>query len=210
MLARLFNLLRRYLGIEAGRVLRRPLDTKKPPAAPDDLRFVVMDEAQLLPYCEDPELDLRADRVRASFARGEVCIGALDGERLAGYHWYALGAAPHSEDVWVRVGSGCAYSYKKFVHPAYRGRRVALGVNASPQTLGVSHSMSFIHFDNVPSWRSASRGGSRVLGYAGFWRIGRWFFAFATPGAKRAGFAFFSRGATAAAPFPRPAPASRG
>src|SRR5687767_5836956 len=94
------------------------------------LTYRALTEPEALAWCSDPELELNAYQVQAAFARGDVCLGAFDGARLVGYGWLAYGPAPHTGGAWVHFDPEARYSYKKFVRPGDRGRRVAHGLSA--------------------------------------------------------------------------------
>jgi len=187
--------LRRRLGIHFYYVLVRPLRAKAGhDAAPCGLDCRVLEAQDLVAYCADPELDLREPSVRAALAAGEVCVGALEQGRLAGYVWYSFGSAAHVEGVRVQVGPRLRYAYKVHVRPGCRGRGIARellarGAALCPQR-GRDLGLSFVAPDNGPSLRAFAAAGWRRAGYAGYvkWR-GR-FRAFASAGAARAGARF--------------------
>jgi GNAT superfamily N-acetyltransferase len=183
----LFNLLGRFLKIHVFRITSRPL--REQSYQPAGIRLRQVDEAELLPYCADPEMQLPVDHVRAAFARGDVCAAAFDGGRLAGYEWFAHGRAPHIDSVWVEFAADARYAYKQFVRAQYRGRRIAAGLSTHVddwhRRRGFTRAISMIDLDNNASWRSEARLGARTAGYAGYVR---WFgrcIAFRSPGARR-------------------------
>ncbi|HEX2199904.1 MAG TPA: hypothetical protein VHG88_14960 [Burkholderiales bacterium] len=153
-------------------------------------------EPELLAWCSDPDLELRPEQVRAALARGDVCLGALDGAKLVGYVWLAFDPAPHTGGVHVDFHPAGRYSYKKFVRPAYRGRRVAHALNALADApvfrRDRQFTLSFVHLKNRASLRSARRSGSQPVGYAALLRCGRRLLPFSSPGARRYGFRFLS------------------
>ena len=187
--------LRRRLGIHFYYVLVRPLEARpRPGAAPSGLDCRVLEAQDLLAYCADPALDLREPAVRAALGAGEVCVGALERGRLAGYVWYSFDSAAHVDGVRVQVGPRLRYAYKVHVRPECRGRGVARellarGAALCPQR-GRQLGLSFVAPDNAPSLRAFAAAGWRRAGYAGYvkWR-GR-FRAFASAGAARAGAGF--------------------
>src|SRR5262245_12305979 len=100
MHARLAGLLQRYIGLYLYRVMARPLEGRD--LAPNGpVRFALLDEAEVLGHAADPELELSASSVRASFARGDLCVGALEAGRVLGYVWFAFAATPESGGTWV-------------------------------------------------------------------------------------------------------------
>ncbi|HEX2197970.1 MAG TPA: GNAT family N-acetyltransferase [Burkholderiales bacterium] len=187
--------LRRRLGVHFYYVLVHPLRARPPLAAPPaGLACRVLEGSDLLDHCADPELDLREPAVRAALAAGDVCVGALEESRLAGYVWYSFAGAPHADGVRVQVGPRLRYAYKVHVRPACRGRGIARALLARGAELcprrGRELGVCFVAPDNAPSLRAFAAAGWRRAGYAGYvkWR-GR-FRAFASAGTARAGAGF--------------------
>ena len=191
--------LRKYLGLHVLRVLAMPPAGGAPERPGAGLRFAALSEDQALAWAADPELDLNPERVRAAYARGDVCVGVRDGDTPAGYIWYAYGPTPHLAGVWVECGPRARYSYKSYVRPSHRGRGIAAELyrqayKICPQR-GRDLSLLAIDLDNRSSLRASLRAGRRVVGYAGFLLLfGRVLATFRSPGAKKAGFRFFSLG----------------
>lgn len=197
--AMLAKLARRLLGqftLEVCRVVTRPL-YPEPQAhgTPQHIRFALMSEADLLPHCADPDLELPERHVRCAFARGDLCVGAMDGETLCGYQWLAFRPTPHVNGIWVQFDQRARYSYKKFVRAGYRGQRIAAGLSSHADALcvqrGRTSTVGFINVRNNASWRASARLGSRTAGYAAYVRISGRFIAFRSPGAKRCDFQFY-------------------
>ena len=176
--------------------------------------FRALTEPEALAWCADPELEMKPDAVQAAFARGEACLGAFDGDRLVGYSWLAYAPAPHTGGMWVHFDPGGRYTYKKFVRPAYRGRRVAHGLSAlgdAPAFVrGRQYSINFVSVFNRASLKSTARSGSRTVGYAGILRCGRLRLPFRSPGARRYGFRFAPAAARGAPPRAFRSASSRG
>jgi ribosomal protein S18 acetylase RimI-like enzyme len=198
---RLVSRLRRNLGVHLCVVMTRPRGAAaETPGACPPLEYRAMSEAEMLAFSSDSELELSGAQVRKAYGRGDVCVGALEAGRLVGYVWIAFSSTPHTNDVWVDFDPRGRYSYKSFVRPAYRGRRIvqALYVIADDLYLhrGRSFVVYFIDADNRPSLAAARHAGSRVAGLAGYFQALGMFYALCSPGAKRCGFRFY-----------RPAPA---
>ncbi|MGH8669909.1 MAG: hypothetical protein ACREUN_00195 [Burkholderiales bacterium] len=199
------SFLRRRVGLELCRVLARPVG-----AALHTLQrgggftYRALLEPEALACCADAELELRPDAVQAAFARGDVCLAALEGARVVGYVWLAFGPAPHTRGTWVHFDPQARYSYKKFVRPAYRGRRIAHGLNAlADAPVFVRRRQFTVHFVNLhnqASLKSTTRSGSRTVGYAGILRWGRLALTFRSPGARDYGFRFVAQAPRPAAP----------
>lgn len=188
--------LQRLLNLEVCRVVTRPLcGDPRPQGTADEILVRLMTQAALLPHCADPELELPEPQVRAAFGRGDLCVGALHGAKLVGYQWLAFGPTPHVDGIWVEFDPRSRYSYKKFVRPQYRGRRIAARLSRHADALcrhrGRGATVSFIDLHNRASWRSSARLGSRTAGYAGYLRFGDVFIALRSPGAKRCAFRFY-------------------
>src|SRR5918992_2478959 len=115
---------RRLLGVRLFRMFGRPLG-RLPGAKQNSLDLRVLCVPDLLPLCADAELNLRPDAVVAAYQRGDLCVAAFDGDRLAGYCWVAFRPLPHLDGVWVRFEPAVAWAYKSLVRPAYRGRGIA-------------------------------------------------------------------------------------
>ena len=183
------------LGIHVVAIFLREIRPEPFDAAQDSLSFRLANEAELLRCCEDPSLDLPADWARAALARGDQCIGAFDGDVLAGYVWTSLDRAPDVEGVWVQVPPMAVYRYKCFVRPAYRGRNVAPRLyhcrNADELARGRSASMGFIHSHNRASIAAARKSGSRPVGWVVYRPRAPGFFALHSPGVRRLGMRFF-------------------
>ena len=85
------------------RVFSRPLLAHARSAPPPGLDLRPLGLAELISHSRDPKLDLREAMIRESLQRGGLCLGALDGNTLAGYVWFAYGVAPHVDGIWVKV-----------------------------------------------------------------------------------------------------------
>lgn len=46
------------------------------------IEFRLLPKTDVMALCSDPSLDLRHDNVAAAYARGDVCVGALEGEAV--------------------------------------------------------------------------------------------------------------------------------
>ena len=195
MLDKLIARLRRYLGIDLCRVLARNIEpaTRE---APHALEFRTLSRPELLGLCGDPDYQLSAAWVRSALARGDVCFGALDDGRVAGYVWLAYSAARYTDQVWVRTDASSRYLYKVFVHPAQRGRGLAGELYRRADTAalarGRTRAVMVVQADNQASLRSARRDGFSIVGYAGHVSFRGGALAFRSPGARRSGFELYS------------------
>ena len=153
-----------------------------------------MHESEMLGYCNEPQLELRPELVIAAYARGDACLGVLDGDELVGYVWLGYGATPHTDTVWVEFDPAARYSYKKYVRPGYRGQRIAQALNAfadEPEfRRGRQFTLSFVGIENRASYKAAVRSGALTVGYAGYLRWAGLTVPFRSPGARKHAFRF--------------------
>jgi len=188
LIARFFGRLQRHLKIHVWAVGVRPISLGF--AAPEELarafefRLVTFEEA--LNAASNPEYEMSADFVRSAFERGEVCLGAFAGKRLAAYTWRNRDVAPGPDDVWIRIaGSGVVYGYKTFVHSDYRGQRLNTTLGRSYDDgfarQGITREIGYVSLYNLPSLAAYFRDPMHEqIGYAGFAVWGRNFLSFRT------------------------------
>jgi GNAT superfamily N-acetyltransferase len=190
---KILKLLRRHSGLSVFRLLNRSLDHRTPAA--DGVRFAALGEDELLAHCADPALEMTAASARAAFARGDHCVGALEGGRLLGYAWFAFAPTPESGGMWLGFGADAAYSYRHFVRPECRGRRIAGRLLPAADALcaarGRSRCLILIHEHNLASIRACERSGARTVGHAVCLTAFGWLLCWRSPGTKRHGLRFF-------------------
>lgn len=193
MIRRALGRISRRLGIFVYAVLVRPLDAREP-AAPPGIALRLLSAREALAACAEPALELATDSVQAALDRGEACVGAFEAERLVGYAWFARQAAAHVEGIWMDFGHEAVYIYRALVRPEYRGRGIAAAMYRAADrpflAQGRSSAVICIDSSNRASLRAAKRSGARTAGFAGYFKAGRMFFPFDTPGARRIGFGF--------------------
>jgi len=101
-------------------------------------------------------------------ARGDWCHCIMDGDTIASYGWYATGAVPALDDIWIRFSPSYLYMYKGFTSPAYRGLKLhAYGMaRAAAHAVdnGYRGPISFVEVQNEGSLRSVARLGYRIFG----------------------------------------------
>jgi GNAT superfamily N-acetyltransferase len=201
MTDRALRALQRHFGVEINRVVSRPLGVSGVGEGPGQIQYRVLREGEMLRHCADAALELSPRSVRAAFSRGDVCVGAVDGERLVAYQWLAFGATPHVAGIWVQFNPNACYAYRRFVLPAYRGRRIALSLShhadAPSAARGRNSIVAFINLRNDASWRAAARAGNRTIGYAGYVELGKRFISLCSTGVQRSGFRFYKPAAAA-------------
>lgn len=184
-------------GINLLRVVAWPLSTVAMSAGLFEiLEYRSLNQTQVLALCQHTDLNLKADEVRAAYARGDVCVAAMDHGTIASYTWTARHTVPHEHGVWVSFDKNARYIYKSFTRETYRGRRIVSRViaelsNLCPTEDNIEYALACIDVQNLPSNRAFVRLGARTVGYAGYLR---WFgrtFIFHSRGAKRHKFYFY-------------------
>jgi RimJ/RimL family protein N-acetyltransferase len=131
-------------------------------------RFLTADE--LLAFAQSPENQLDAAFVHERTQRGDRCFGALDGDRLAAYGWYALHEIQpeHCFGFGMRYSASTAYMYKGFTKPEYRSRRLhgaTMGLALHHLGLdGITALVSTVDWTNQASLKSCWRLGYEPLG----------------------------------------------
>lgn len=179
----------RHAGLRVFRIFTRALGT--PDATPaHGCRW--LGEHEVLRLC-DTALDLERIKVRAALLRGERCVGAFDGNTLAGYCWFAFSATPHLDGAWLDFPAGLAYTYKSYVLPAYRGRGIAGAMyrfgDAAALERGRRTALICVESHNRASVAAALRSGFSPAGYAAYLDGARRF-AWLSPAAARLGLRF--------------------
>jgi GNAT superfamily N-acetyltransferase len=196
---RLLPRMRRYLGMNFVRVMRDEAGELRRAAsqAHRGLHCRVLSEREVLAFAADPQLELAEQWVRGAFARGAVCLGALQRGRLLGYTWLAFGDTPYASGVWVGLDAQLRYSHKSFVRPECRGQRIIQALHAlgdRPELWrGRRASVNFVEADNFASLAALERAGARTVGYATYAKIFGTVVAFRSPGVRRAGIRFYAR-----------------
>lgn len=194
---RLLSRLRRHLGINFLQVLQRDLGEAAAtgPCGHEGIECRMLSEAEALAFATDPALELKPSWVRDAFARGSVCLGAVHAGRLIAYTWLAYSDTEYARRVWVRFGGGFRYSYKSFVRPEHRGRRIVQALHALADhpllRSGRRHALNLVDAANRPSFAALRRAGSRTVGYVGYAKCFGRLIAFHSPGARRAGIRIY-------------------
>jgi GNAT superfamily N-acetyltransferase len=195
---RLLPRMRRYLGMNCLRVLQYECgEGGGIPRSQRNAECRVLSEDEVLAFAADPELELDEQWVRGAFARGAVCLGAVDNGRLLGYTWLAFCDTPYTSGVWIHLDPAMRYLHKSFVRPGYRGQRIIHALHAfadRPDLWRGRHaSINFVDVDNFASLAALQRVGSRTLGYATYARIFGTVIAFRSPGLRRAGIDLYAQ-----------------
>jgi GNAT superfamily N-acetyltransferase len=175
MRERLMGALARHAGLRLFRLFSRQVEDGVR-NAPAGLRL--LDEAAVMALCGEAELDLAADRVGSALRRGDLCVAAFDGEQLSGYCWLAFAPLPHLDGVWVDFEPAAVWTYKSYVRPGHRGRRIAAALyrfaDAECLARGRSRSIICVESHNRASIAAALAAGYRNAGWAAYSRrLGR-------------------------------------
>lgn len=172
--ARVMRLLARRAGFRLFRFFARPLGDAAEGRAPGGLDLGLVGEEEALRLCSDPALDLRSDWVRAAFARGDHCVGAVEAGLLVGYCWIAFRPVHHLDGIWVECGPESVWTYKSLVRPSHRGRGIVAALyrfaDAQCRARGRSTSILCVEDHNAPSVRAAFNSGYGHAGYAAYLR----------------------------------------
>jgi len=119
-----------WMGLNRIFIYQRDLTTLKLRLIPHDSTYAYreLSKSELLSAAQDPELKMTPEFVSSALIRGDRCFGATRDGILIAYHWYAFsGSAPCDGRVDISFdATRCAYQYKMFTRPRYRGRRLQL------------------------------------------------------------------------------------
>lgn len=193
-ITRLLLRLARAAGVRAYRVMSRPLAALAV-APPAGIAIRPIGEAELIAHCADSELGLSAAKSRASFSRGEVCIGAFDGAKLAGYAWFAFQPAPHTDGLWMDFDRRAVYTYRAFVRPGHRGRGIAPALYRCADAVflerGRSLAILCIELGNRASLVAAERSGARFAGFTFYVRTAGRLVGLRSEGVRKLGYRFY-------------------
>jgi hypothetical protein len=195
-LPRLLASLKEHFNIHKCNVLVRPLgNTAARPRKDTALSYRLLGTQEVQDLCADPELELSESFVAAAAGRGDVCVGAFDGEKPVGYAWLAFAAAPYQDSVWVTFDMRACYAYKAFVRPGWQGREIERTLRIVADDLciwsGKSFAISFIDWRNQASLVEAQRSGAQTVATAGYVEPVGMNWAVRAPGAERFEFRFF-------------------
>jgi ribosomal protein S18 acetylase RimI-like enzyme len=133
-----------------------------------ETRFLTPDEVRRFAANPSNKLDpVFAERAANGL---DLCFGAIHGDRLANYGWYALGCVEpeHAAGAALGLPPNVAYMYKVFTHPDFRGRRLngaCMGrAMLALRKRGIDRVASLVYWSNESSLRSCQRLGFRRLG----------------------------------------------
>ena len=133
-----------------------------------EYRFLKSDEIERFVGEADNDLDENIHRRLVSGL--DSCFAAISGGKLLGYCWYATDSieAQHAGGLPLSFPPTCAYFYKAYTHPNYRGRSINQTVILSAleefAKRGVERVFGFVEINNWSSLRSCDRTGFRRIG----------------------------------------------
>ncbi len=122
-----------------------------------------------------------------------VCWGVfVDGE-MASMAWRAYRDAPMKDGLTVGFAPHCRYGLNAYTRPEFRGQHLfnQQQADALCATRGCTDMVAFVDVNNYSSLTRTKRSGSKVVGYAGYLKLGQQVLPFRTPGAKRYSFRFY-------------------
>lgn len=132
--------------------------------------FRFLTSAEVARCAADPIYDLEPELAARAADGRNSCFGALDGERLAAYGWYAREwiEPEHCDGFGLRMPPSVIYMYKGFTHPDYRGQRLhgaimGLALREFAKD-GVRALISTVEWTNDASLKSCARLGYRRIG----------------------------------------------
>jgi hypothetical protein len=195
--------LQRHCGLVFCAVITRPLRTSVPPLAENsgsEYRF--LSEQELIKFAKNSELQIKPSVIKAAFAKGDTCTGAINNGRLIAYLWRAYSPTKYTDGLWIDFGPQARYSYDSFTLPQHRGQRVLTTLSLSTDALdqrGRKNSIAFIETHNYSSLKNAEFSGNTIVGYAGYWHFFGKYYTFHSIGAKKEGFRFFAAESTTSA-----------
>ncbi len=138
-------------------------------------------------FADQPRSEMPRAFVDEALRHGDECYAICDGERLAGYGWYATRPIPiDPSDLTLQFADGYVYMYKGFTDRDYRGQRLhAIGMSRALQHYldnGYRGIVSYVESTNFDSLKSCFRMGYHVFGSLYVLRLFGRSFTFASPG----------------------------
>ena len=173
----------------------RELFAEAPEEDPSPFEVRVLDEQALLDACTLFPTELTPAFIKLALARGDVCLGAYDDERLVSFTWRCYSRCHHKPGIWVQVPKGYRYGYKAFTEPSYRGKRAMNPYVSDPICIskGCSRTIAFIELHNRSSIANSDRQGkSKIVGYVAYLKIFGKLFTWHSASVKAVGFKFYA------------------
>ncbi len=176
------------------RLLRNDLsmapDTVELPGS--DFDWIMLDAKQATQYAQQLASELDDGFLREAAEAGYRCLLILDGRQAASIGWYGEGSVPLRRSVRVSIPKGCAYMFRGYTPPGYRGRglhRIGLLLAAKWHAeRGVRGLFTVAESVNYASLKNAKATGYRECGSAYEFGSTNKTFTFNTAAARETGF----------------------
>jgi len=143
-------------------------------ATPDDL-----------PLFEEIVPLLRIRRFARLMASGELCMMALQGDKLIGFVWAALESSPTARDFPVPIGPKEAYVSRAVLPNEYRALGSMVITHASLYRLlqkqGIDRVTGYVRQQNKPAWKMMRSLGFKIISELVTLRVLKWRIARCTP-----------------------------
>jgi GNAT superfamily N-acetyltransferase len=182
------------LGVRLLRVFVRPAGALSRERCGRDLIFRILTEPEARSAFSEPALQIPEAFVRSAYARGDVCMAALESDRVLGYAWLSTGRSPHASGLWIEPHAASGYAYDVFVRPECRGQRIApwlyIALDRFLVQQGRRAMLSGIDWDNEASIKAALRAGAREAGYVALLRLFGRHFVYCSQGTRSSGLRF--------------------
>ncbi len=145
-----------------------------------------------LQHLVDERVDIPAEFVSKSIARGDWCHLFRDGADIASYTWSTKQTCPVVDNVVMHFSSDYRYTFKSFTVPAYRGQHLLPLALARLLTEAVKEEhkglVGYVEAHNASSLKSTLRLGYRIFGTCFLIRVLGHAFTLRTPGCRHYGF----------------------
>jgi hypothetical protein len=144
-------------------------------------------------FSAQPECDLSPEMAERIERGLDICVGLLEGDQLASYVFYAFDSIEpeHSSGISMSFPRNCAYSYKGFTLPQYRGQGLAAVRTEHAQVvlrdMNISQSISLMEWTNPAAIRYALKSGWVPRGSISSLKWGRVQIRIPSPGLRRLG-----------------------
>jgi hypothetical protein len=126
---------------------------------------------QVRRFAENPANELPADSADRVERGLDLCYGAIHGDRLASYGWYALHSVQpeHGPGTAMGLPRDVACLYGGFTHSDFRGQRLygacmGWALNALQERFGVSRLLALVCWNDAPSLSNCIRLGYERVG----------------------------------------------
>jgi GNAT superfamily N-acetyltransferase len=180
------------------RCLALTVQSRVPRAPPIGCRLGVLSADALRRAArEGAQAEMDDAFIDEALARGDRCYGALLGDAVASFAWYATRPTPIDDERCVHFGDDLVYMYKAFTLPEHRGQ----GLHAASVTHalaayareGYRGLVCYIESTNFSSVRAHHRIGFRDFGQILCLKVGTRFLVVESDGCSSYGFRIETR-----------------